>query len=169
MRAKRTIKKLFENNIQNNSQINWVQVKNKLGVKKALRIQAGIESPDEDYLDLQNVFMSSLSDDEKSEFIKNILNQSFTPKQLLRIDNAFTTNMYSINFVLGLFKIPSESKNQFSKFLSDYFELYEKDILKKERQQNTKTLITNFGVCPKCMSKISKIARKCPYCTADLD
>ena len=30
------------------------------------------------------------------------------------------------------------------------------------------SIFTNYGWCPYCTKKISKIAKKCPYCTADL-
>ena len=38
----------------------------------------------------------------------------------------------------------------------------------KGRDKDEKGLIKNYGTCPKCWRKISMMASKCPYCTADL-
>tara|TARA_B100000963_G_C22303738_1_gene526882 strand:- start:108 stop:476 length:369 start_codon:yes stop_codon:yes gene_type:complete len=38
----------------------------------------------------------------------------------------------------------------------------------KGRDKDDKGLIKNYGTCPKCWRKISMLASKCPYCTADL-
>ena len=45
----------------------------------------------------------------------------------------------------------------------------EKDLKKlREFNNDENALVTNYGVCTKCYKNISMLARKCPYCTADL-
>ena len=49
------------------------------------------------------------------------------------------------------------------------FKRMEEEYLKKLREFNEgSSIVTNYGICPKCYKNINMLARKCPYCTADL-
>ena len=49
------------------------------------------------------------------------------------------------------------------------FKRMEEEYLKKLREFNEGgSIVTNYGICPKCYKNINMLARKCPYCTADL-
>ena len=49
------------------------------------------------------------------------------------------------------------------------FKRMEEEYLKKLREFNEgSSIVTNYGICPKCYKNINMLARKCPHCTADL-
>ena len=49
------------------------------------------------------------------------------------------------------------------------FKRMEEEYLKKLREFNEgSSIVTNYGICTKCYKNINMLARKCPYCTADL-
>ena len=47
--------------------------------------------------------------------------------------------------------------------------LFSRDAWENQDSKSVDKSIQMFnGVCPKCFKKISRLARKCPHCTADL-
>jgi hypothetical protein len=166
--AIKLIRGLFENNIMNNKNINFNEIKNIITFN-VLKTQAGLIEPDEDYLKYKKLFEDSLTEAQKREFVDKILNDKFTAKHLHSVDNSWMIGIYDVNLVVGLFPIPENKKQKFQTILKEYINLNEKASEKRYSQPDGKVIFTNIGICPKCMSNISPFATKCPSCTANLD
>ena len=64
--------------------------------------------------------------------------------------------------------LPNSLALKYKKALKEYKRM-EEEYLKKLREFNEgSSIVTNYGICPKCYKNINMLARKCPYCTADL-
>ncbi len=64
--------------------------------------------------------------------------------------------------------LPNSLALKYKKALKEYKRM-EEEYSKKLREFNEgSSIVTNYSICPKCYKNINMLARKCPYCTADL-
>jgi hypothetical protein len=173
-KAERTMKKIFKKYINYFDFKAYRDMFNAIGFK-ILETQAGISMPNTNYLKYQKIFMDSLTETDKLEFVNNVLSTKFTAKHLLQISNGWGTTANEFVYVVGLFALPEEKKENFQSILKEFLVMKSEDTEKRNKRYDrysdstkSKSFITNIGYCPKCLREISMLAKKCPYCTADL-
>jgi hypothetical protein len=117
---------------------------------------------------LQQEFMGKLSASEKASYEKILFSQvPNNPKFLWSCRQSWSVHSHW-DWPLHMWEIPQEYKAGIQFAIKEAGELGTQSALRSEQSRNSKSIVTNFGWCPQCTKKISAIATKCPYCTADL-
>ena len=122
---------------------------------------------------LQQEFMSKLSESEKASYEKILFSKVLNnPKFLWFCGQSWSVHSHW-DWPLHMWEIPQEYKVGIQFAIKEAGELGTQSALRSEQSRNRKTrnsstAVTNYGWCPACTKKISMIATKCPYCTADL-
>jgi len=117
---------------------------------------------------LQQEFMGKISESEKASYEKILFARvSNNPNFLDYCSKSWFVHSHW-DWPLHMWKIPKEHKEGIQFAIREGGKLRSQRALQSEESRNVKSIVTNYGWCPKCTKKISAIATKCPYCTADL-